>query len=177
MEKLVEYINFDSSNKFTLIFTSTTSRPVTRGNSGMSLHSKSHSPVFRKISGTKVSNPHYNDSSLITKKQHQPQSHATNSSMSNHFSEQNRHNSVTLASRSHTATFDNSNDLDKSFNQREDSFIIGMDDAFNTSHNANANFTNNANNNNNFTPLNNLNDEEMFDQLLTKVRWIFWFNL
>jgi hypothetical protein len=89
--------------------------------------------------------------------------------MSNHFSEQNRHNSVTHASRSHTATFDNSNDLDKSFNQREDSFIIGMDDAFNTSHNANTNFTNNANNNN-FTPLNNLNDEEMFDQLLTKVR-------
>jgi hypothetical protein len=154
MEKIVEYINFDSSNKFTLIFTSTTSRPVTRGNSGMSLHSKSHSPVFRKISGTKVSNPHYNNTNLTSKKQ-SPQHQPTHSSMSNHTNEHNR-----LPSKSHTIIPDNSNDFDKSFNQREDSFIYGMDDVFNASHNANTNFTS----------INNLNNDEMFDQLLTKVR-------
>ena len=163
MEKIVEYINFDSSNKFTLIFTSTTSRPVTRGNSGLSLHSKSHSPVFRKISGTKVSNPHYNDTHLVNKK-HQHH-HSEHSSTSNHFSEQNRQhsmnttaNSVTLHSRSHSI------ELEKSLNQREDSFLISMDETNN----------NNNQNNNYTTPVNSLNNDEMFDQLMTKV-WLFYF--
>lgn len=103
MEKIVEYINFESSNKFTLIFNHTTSRPVTRGNSASS---KSHSPSFRKISGTKVANPNlannYDNKSQSSNRQ------------------------IILSERRSSRCFSNlkdGNDLEKSINLN-DSFII-----------------------------------------------------
>ncbi len=52
LDKLVEYINFESSNKFTLIFNhnNTNSRPNTRGTN------RSDSPTVRKVSGSKAVN-------------------------------------------------------------------------------------------------------------------------
>jgi len=54
LDKLVEYINFESSNKFTLIFnhnnTANNSRPNTRGTN------RSDSPTVRKVSGAKAMN-------------------------------------------------------------------------------------------------------------------------
>ena len=170
MEKIVEYINFESSNKFTLIFTSTTSRPVTRGNSGMSLHSKSHSPQFRKVSGTKVSNPHYNDTHLVRRHQQTPSAMSNNNNNNNsnsNNSNEPQHSGMNAGSAANfgmpprsftnTSLLDHSNDFDKSFHQREDSFILETDE------------TNNANANVNYTPFSTLNNDEMFDQLVTKV--------
>ncbi len=51
LEKIIEYINFESANKYALIFNS---RPGTRGN--LSVASKPASPTARKMSGTKATN-------------------------------------------------------------------------------------------------------------------------
>jgi hypothetical protein len=66
LEKIIEYINFETSNKYTVIFNqfpNNNSRPNTRG-TNLSIVSKPGSPVARKLSGTKA----YNISSLKTKK-------------------------------------------------------------------------------------------------------------
>ncbi len=57
-EKIIEYINFETSNKYTVIFnqfSNNNSRPNTRG-TNLSVASKPGSPAVRKLSGTKAHN-------------------------------------------------------------------------------------------------------------------------
>lgn len=58
LEKIIEYINFETSNKYTVIFSqfsNNNSRPNTRG-TNLSVASKPGSPIVRKLSGTKAYN-------------------------------------------------------------------------------------------------------------------------